>query len=159
MAGGKGTCTLRRTRPQDSFLGVPVMWKRDTVALLEPRDWNQGRWIKGSRRREGENEDWAQGANTLYDRTVNLRLPSCRTARSSLEAGSQWIVLLTFGKPHSTILRAIRAPSKTSLPWTTAWVTISETHYLLIPLSCPVERPLNYTQVGPLLSVFSTGWS
>lgn len=72
-----------------AFLEYPSCGRGITLALLGPRDWNQDRWIKGSRRREGENEDWAQGANTLYDRTVNLRLPSCRTARSSLEAANE----------------------------------------------------------------------
>ena len=60
-----------------------------TLALLEPRDWDQDRWIKGSRRREGENEDLAQEANTLYHHTMNLRLPSCPTARSSLEVANE----------------------------------------------------------------------
>ena len=61
MAGGKGTCTLRRTRPQDSFLGVPVMWKRDyrcsaRTERLEPRPMDQrfqeerrGEWRLSSR--------------------------------------------------------------------------------------------------------------
>lgn len=60
-----------------------------TLALLEPRDWNQDQRIKGSRMRKGENEDLAQEANILYDHTMNLRLPSCPTARSSLEVANE----------------------------------------------------------------------
>ena len=121
-----------------------------TLALLEPRDWNQDQW--GQRFKEERRGEWRFSSRSQHTVWSHYEPQASFLPHSKeLLGGTQWIVLLTFGKPQSTILRTIWAPSQTSLLWTTAWVTISEIHRLLIPLSCPAEQPLNYTQTGPLL--------